>query len=79
MLQSVDLSDLEKAKLESCLEQIKTTLLPLNMPKNELVNIIISMKFNMEKISNDLRLKSRDKGEPLISAQILFKIYFSFL
>jgi elongation factor 1 alpha-like protein len=47
-----DLTDVEKAKLESCIEQIKSTLSPLTIPRNELVNIIISHNFDPEQATN---------------------------
>ncbi|RZC42482.1 HBS1 N and/or GTP EFTU domain containing protein [Asbolus verrucosus] len=53
------LSDLEKAKLESCLEQIKATLGALSISKNELINIIISHDYDIEKVT-DLLLNSKD-------------------
>ncbi|XP_045465196.1 HBS1-like protein isoform X1 [Harmonia axyridis] len=63
------LTDEDKAKLESCLEHVKSVFAPMRMPRHELVKIIISQKFDCEKIVNSI-LKSqcsppterRDKG-----------------
>ncbi|XP_044253976.1 HBS1-like protein [Tribolium madens] len=49
-----ELSDLDKARLESCIEEIKATLGPLSIPRNELVNIIISNNYNIERATNAL-------------------------
>ncbi|KYB28379.1 Elongation factor 1-alpha 2-like Protein [Tribolium castaneum] len=60
-----DLSDLDKARLESCIEQIKATLGPLCIPRNELVNIIISNNYNIERATNAVLDDSKNlQSEP---------------
>ncbi|KAJ8964739.1 hypothetical protein NQ314_004670, partial [Rhamnusium bicolor] len=46
------LSDIEKAKLESCLSLIRTTLGSTAISRNDLVNIIVNQKFNVEQSLN---------------------------
>ena len=68
-LQATDLSDLDKAKLESCIEQIKNTLGPLTISKNELANIVISNSYDVEKATNtildmkNVQTERKEKGE----------------
>lgn len=66
----VQLSDIEKAKLESCIDQIKSTLGELSLSRNQLVNIIISQKFNVEKSINAIleessfkKTETKEKGD----------------
>lgn len=67
-----ELSDTEKAKLNSCIDQIKNTLGPTMIPRSEVVNLILKYKFNIELVVNaileDTRYDtasgaSKDKGE----------------
>lgn len=62
------LSDLERAKLESCLDQIKSTLGALSLNRNKLVNIIILHDYNIEKCISAILEESstkelKEKGE----------------
>ena len=68
-MQATDLSDLDKARLESCIEQIKNTLGPLTISKNELANIVISNSYDVEKATNtildmkNVQTERKEKGE----------------
>lgn len=49
-----ELSDTDKAKLQSCIDQIKDTLGPTIVSRNELVNLVLKYKFNVELVLNTL-------------------------
>lgn len=61
------LSDAEKAKLESCIEQVKATLGTVTLPRHELVHLILSNKFNIEKVLKAMldgtKSERKEKGE----------------
>lgn len=63
------LSDLERARLESCIDQIKSTIGALNLNRNKLVNIIVSQNYDIEKCINAILEESsvatdvKEKGE----------------
>lgn len=57
------LSDLERARLESCIDQIKSTIETLSLSRNQLVNIIISHNFNIEKCINAILVESSGKPD----------------
>lgn len=64
------LSDLERAQLESCMEQIKTTIGALSLNRNHLVKIIVSQNYNIEKSinaileeSSSMKTEIREKGD----------------
>ncbi|XP_044749379.1 HBS1-like protein isoform X1 [Coccinella septempunctata] len=65
----VKLSEEDRAKLESCLDHVRSVFAPMRMSRPEIVKVIISQKFDCERIINHL-LKSqssppterRDKG-----------------
>ncbi|KAG5898030.1 hypothetical protein JTB14_001742 [Gonioctena quinquepunctata] len=49
-----ELSDIEKARLESCIEQIKDTLGSITLSRNDLVNLIIKENYDVEKATNTI-------------------------
>lgn len=63
------LSDLERARLESCIDQIKSTIGILSLNRIQLVKIIISHNYNIEKCINVVLEESsgkpdiKDKGD----------------
>lgn len=63
------LPDIERAKLESCIDQIKSTIGALNLNRNQLVNIIVSQNYNIEKCinaileENSVATDVKEKGE----------------
>lgn len=64
------LSDLERAKLESCIDQIKTTIGSISLSRNQLVSIIVAQEYNIEKSINAIleeasskKADAVDKGE----------------
>nr|XP_023020362.1 HBS1-like protein isoform X1 [Leptinotarsa decemlineata] len=50
----VELSDTDKAKLESCIDKIKEMLGALAISRNDLVNIIVQDNFDVEKATNTI-------------------------
>ncbi|XP_028133822.2 protein HBS1 isoform X2 [Diabrotica virgifera virgifera] len=52
--QEAELSDSDRAKLTSCIAQINTTLESVNISRNDLVNIIIKSKFDVERSINTI-------------------------
>ncbi|VEN37458.1 unnamed protein product [Callosobruchus maculatus] len=44
-----EMSDIEKAKLDSCIDEIKTTLGKINISRNELINIVTANDYDVEK------------------------------
>ncbi|CAH1286544.1 unnamed protein product [Diabrotica balteata] len=52
--QEAELSDDDRAKLTSCIAQINKTLESVNISRNDLVNIIIKSKFDVEKSINTI-------------------------
>ncbi|XP_044749388.1 uncharacterized protein LOC123310070 isoform X2 [Coccinella septempunctata] len=69
----VKLSEEDRAKLESCLDHVRSVFAPMRMSRPEIVKVIISQKFDCERIINHL-LKSqssppterRDKDETIL-------------
>lgn len=78
------LSDLERAKLESCIDQIKSTIGVLNLNRNQLVNIIVSQNYDVEKCINAIleesskKTETKEKGD-LFSIEIFFIFNYYFL
>lgn len=74
------LTDLEKVKLESCLEHLKNTLGKICINRNEMVNIIISKNFNVEDAINtileDPKYRTKDPKEKGEYFQHSCHIYF---
>ncbi|KAL3285327.1 hypothetical protein HHI36_019436 [Cryptolaemus montrouzieri] len=67
--EELKLMEMDKAKLESCMDQVRTTLSPLHMSRQEIVKIIIDNKFEIDKIINyilntqrTMPTDRRDKG-----------------
>ncbi|XP_030753765.1 HBS1-like protein [Sitophilus oryzae] len=54
-----ELSDTDKAKLNSCIDQIKDILGSTLVPRNELVNLIMKYKFNIDLVVNAILEDSR--------------------
>lgn len=44
-----EMTDIEKAKLESCIDQINEMLGSTTIPRNELVNVIVKFNYNTER------------------------------
>ncbi|XP_072399063.1 protein HBS1 isoform X2 [Diabrotica undecimpunctata] len=59
--QEAELSDDDRAKLTSCIAQINKTLESVNISRNDLVNIIIKSKFDVEKSINTILEDSQYK------------------
>lgn len=64
------MSDIEKARLESCIDQIKSSIGALSLNRNHLVNIIVSQNYNIEKSINAIleetsskKTETKEKGE----------------
>lgn len=61
------LSDVEKAKLESCIDELKSTLGAITIPRNELIHLIRTQKYNVEKVLNIIldgaKPERKEKGE----------------
>ncbi|CAH1123436.1 unnamed protein product [Ceutorhynchus assimilis] len=54
-----ELSDTDKAKLNSCIDQVKDTLGHVGVPKSQLVNLILTNKFNVELVINAILENSK--------------------
>ncbi|CAG9816269.1 unnamed protein product [Phaedon cochleariae] len=59
------LTDLEKTKVESCIDQIKETLGSISISRNDLINMIMKESFNVEKIINTILETPRVQPEPV--------------
>lgn len=80
------MTESEKLKLESCIDEIKNILGAINIPRSDLVDFILIHKFDIEKIVNAILedprfrqtevLEKKEKGELQILVLLKKKIYY---
>lgn len=67
-----ELSDIDRAKLASCIDQIKQIIGSISISRNDLVNIIIQQKFDIQKsisviMDDSLHSAAPEKGDYFMS------------
>ncbi|XP_019867339.1 protein HBS1 [Aethina tumida] len=67
-----EMTDIEKAKLESCIDQINEMLGSTTIPRNELVNVIVKFNYNTERCLDALleqQNKEPERKEKVLAQQ----------